>query len=306
MKVCPFCASSKYVVVKTFDLIDLGSRWRRAFKFNPFTEYKGDMLKLRCATCDLTYYDPAIYGESDLYESLSKFSWYYEEDKWEFDEAIEYVIEFKPGSLLEIGCGNGIFLDKVRHLIDKVEGVDINTDALAACKKKGLNVFLPSEEKSQSYDMIVLFEVLEHLEQPAAIISDLVNMLNDGGILIIAVPNPDGYLKGILAPVLLDMPPHHNSSWSEKTFNFLAEKYSFEKIGYATEPLRYVHYISYQLDVMKSFSSSKKSTFSMKIAMNILELLERILLPLRAPYSFTADRKHILGQTHLVVLRKSL
>ena len=302
MKNCPFCTSKKYVVLRTFNSEDLGALWRRAFKFDPFTNFEGNILKLRCAECDLIFYDPAIYGESDLYESLSKFSWYYEDDKWEFDEAIKYIIEFKPDSLLEIGCGKGIFLDKVRHLVDNLEGIDINTEALAVCKKKGLNVFLPSENNSKSYDMIVLFEVLEHLEQPAEIISNLVKMLNNGGILIFAVPNPDGYLKDILAPVLLDMPPHHNTAWSEKTFDYLAKKYSLKKVGYSTEPLRYVHYISYLLDVMNSFTSSRKSNFAIKI----LKLLERILLPLKAPYSFTIDRKHILGQTHLIVLQKLL
>lgn len=289
------------MIRRKFDLIDLGYRWKRSFGFNPFMKYEGGMSKLCCAECDLIYYDPAIYGESALYETLSKFPWYYEEEKWEFDEAIRYIIRFKPNSLLEIGCGSGVFLEKIQYLVNRVEGVDINKDALEICKKKGLNVFLPSEQDGKLYDMVVLFEVLEHLDRPASMISSLVDMLNDNGVLIVAVPNPDGYLKASSAPVLLDMPPHHNTSWSVITFDFLAKQYALEKIGYATEPLRYIHYISYLLDVMTSFSSVKKVTISVRI----LKYLERMLLPLRAPYSFTKDQKQILGQTHLAVFRKA-
>jgi SAM-dependent methyltransferase len=298
--VCPLCMSSNFIVVNSYDLTDLGQQWKSSFGFNPFLS-GGRMSRLRCAECDLIYYDPANFGDSNFYEELSKFLWYYEESKWEFDEAIKYILKLRPDSLLEIGCGKGVFLDKIRHVIKNAEGLDINRDALEICKQKGLNVFYPPLPSDKSYDMVVLFEVLEHLDNPAEHIRDILKMLNPNGVLIIAVPNPEGIFKESSVPVLLDMPPHHNTSWSENTFNYLAKINGLEKIGYATEPLRYVHYLTYLISVTKSFTSLKEVTFQIKV----LRKLNLILLPLFAPFSFTADRTRLLGQTHLVVFRKA-
>lgn len=264
------------------------------------------MHKNKCLKCGLVYYDPLFFGDNKFYEKLSQQKWYYEDDKWEFYEAIKLIEKYQPRSILEIGCGTGMFLGKISSMMADVDGYDINEDAVKTCKEKGLNVSIAdisSKEFPQNhlkkYDMIVLFEVLEHLEKPKEIFDRLDSMLSDDGLLLIAVPNPEGYLKNIDI-VLLDMPPHHNTVWSQDVFIYLAKNKVYETIYYNTEPLRYVHYLYYLLSLSQSFSR-----YRLRLLNNVFKALSTLIIRLMAPFYFTSDRQTILGQTHLVLLKKS-
>src|SRR5712691_9374925 len=206
---CPLCDTRKVITIKKYQLLDLRSIWRKSFGFDPFPkDFPSSCVeKKQCTACKIQYFDPSCYGDADFYSRMSKYPWYYEENKWEYDVAAEIVSRITPESLLEIGCGNGFFLEKIKTLGLRIEGVDINKDAVAVCRAKGLrvdavNVF----EITESYDMVVLFQVLEHMENLKGLVEFLVTRLvRPGGHLVIAVPNPEGYLKE-MGINLLDMP----------------------------------------------------------------------------------------------------
>ena len=239
------------------------------------------------------YYSPAFFGDATFYSKLSQHDWYYESDKWEFDRAIELVQEIRPKSILEIGCGAGEFLQKISSSVEFSLGLDFNEAALASARKKGLNV---SNENIQNlkgnFDMIVLFEVLEHLESPYNIMKAIESKLNPEGVLIIAVPNPDGYLKD-MGVVLLDLPPHHNTGWKKETFDYLANKLGMQILRYETEPLRYAHYQSLLSTLIQQSSKSF-----------ILKKVQQVLAKLLTPFLFTLGSNKSVGQTHLVALKK--
>ena len=74
----------------TFKVELLRDMWIKSFSFDPFEDISVDTIsKKKCVDCDLIYFDPEFYGDSALYENLCKFPWYYENDKWEFDIAVE-------------------------------------------------------------------------------------------------------------------------------------------------------------------------------------------------------------------------
>jgi len=281
---------------------ELSLLWNKSFGFDPFI---GDEIKTitkkQCIQCDLIYFDPPLYGDGEFYGKLCKFPWYYENDKWEFDVAARVVAETRPESFLEIGCGTGCFLEKISSVVDHVEGLDINEDAVRKCKEKGLSATAtPVRDLDRSYDMIALFEVLEHMDNLSETVCDIVNRLTPGGRLILAVPNPDGYLKDIDIN-LLDMPPHHNSSWSKKTFDYLASLHDLEMVGYYKEPLRYVHYLGYLGNIIAEHRKMmlpglKKKAFS---------FIQSAFLNVFAPFAYIQHRESIVGQTHLVVLKKN-
>ena len=214
--------------------------------------------------------------------------------------AAESVISLLPENLLEIGCGNGHFLEKITSLGVDAEGVDINKDAVSACKSKGLSVEAVNVfDLTKSYDVVVLFEVLEHMEFAKELFEFLTTKLvRPGGYLIIAVPNPDGYLKE-LDINLLDMPPHHNSSWSLKCFEQLQSLFGLKLLDYKREPLRYVHYSSYLQYIISSSASISRTTWKIRLFYKLQALLIRML----APLTYLNGRERIDGQTHLVVLR---
>ena len=299
---CPLCGNEQFITIKRFNTSELSNRWEKRFGFDPFKRPDCEPVfsKIQCPECKLVWYAPPFFGDQEFYEMLSQQPWYYEDEKWEFNETIKLIMDIKPKSLLEIGCGTGCFLEKINTFVHSAEGIDINTDALAVAKGKGLSV---SSTKLQAidkqYEMLVLFEVLEHLDQPSEVFENILRILKPNGLLIIATPNPDGYMKEADS-YLLDMPPHHNSSWSVETFDYIADKYNLSKIAYRTEPLRYVHYVG----CLQNWANPKQEMCSNTLKSRLLFKIKLFALQTLAPFYFTRDRQHIVGQTHLVALKK--
>ena len=293
--VCPCCGHERHLTLQKFSVAELARLWTVHFGFDPFVGWTGGevLFQFRCVQCSLVFHSPEIYGDDAFYARLSQHDWYYESEKWEFDVALDLIRRYRPTSLLEVGCGSGEFLQKVVSGVDSVMGVDINPDALARAIVKGLKVTdQPLANLSQTFDMVVLFEVLEHLPSPSEMLAAMVDRLNPGGTLVIAVPNPDGYLKD-QGLVLLDLPPHHSTKWSRETFAYIGTRFGLQEVTYATEPLRYVHYQAYMAAIIASGTRRRSVRFLQQLAFKAL-----------GPFLFDTGRDRILGQTHLVALRK--
>lgn len=299
---CPLCSAQKNIAIRRYELSDLRRYWNHTFSFDPFPNELliKSIHKNQCSSCNLIYFDPPYFGDGNFYSTLSKYPWYYEENKWEYDVAAEIASQLSSTNLLEIGCGNGFFLDKVSSLGMQIQGVDINKDAVAFCKAKGLQVEATDVfDLTTSYDLVVSFQVLEHMDNPKRLFEFLVNKLvSSGGYLIIAVPNPNGYLKD-MEMNLLDMPPHHNSSWSLATFEYLASQYGLELVDYKKEPLRYVHYLGMTHNMLHSHAQLGSSTLKARLFLKLQSLIVRMFSPL----TYLQDRDRVDGQTHLVVLK---
>lgn len=94
--------------------------------------------------------------------------------------------------LLDYGCGVGDFLLYSKNNNLDVLGVEPNLNARqAALEKVGKDLILDIELKNiaETFDIITLWHVLEHIPNLCRFIEDLKNHLNPGGEILIAVPN---------------------------------------------------------------------------------------------------------------------
>ena len=82
--------------------------------------------------------------------------------------------------------------------------------------------------------------MLEHVPMPSSFIQGCVDSLQEGGCLILAVPNHDG-LCGLAQNHLLDMPPHHVTHWSEASLTKVASLFGLELVGIEFEPVADYH-----------------------------------------------------------------
>jgi 2-polyprenyl-3-methyl-5-hydroxy-6-metoxy-1,4-benzoquinol methylase len=99
-----------------------------------------------------------------------------------------------PYSVLEIGCGHGI----LRHMLEastrwKIDAVDLNADALFhSTPGRGrtalYNIHDRAPDLAAKYDAIVLFDVIEHIENPTEFMSSALYHLKPGGYVFINVP----------------------------------------------------------------------------------------------------------------------
>jgi 2-polyprenyl-3-methyl-5-hydroxy-6-metoxy-1,4-benzoquinol methylase len=191
----------------------------------------------------LLYYDPPITGDSEFYEQLEKFDWYYMDWKWEYEKALEII---RPSdTVLEIGSGKGAFLKNLKERGISAEGIEFNQKQLSESKSKGLNVSnLTIEEliqQGKKFDVVVSFQVMEHIPNVEDLISLIPEILKLDARLIISVPNNDSFL-GKDARNILNMPPHHVTLWSKKYFEYLKRTFNFKQLNVYYEPLQDYHY----------------------------------------------------------------
>jgi 2-polyprenyl-3-methyl-5-hydroxy-6-metoxy-1,4-benzoquinol methylase len=98
------------------------------------------------------------------------------------------------GRLLDVGCGHGLLLDEARRRGFDVVGLELSRSAaLHAREALGLDVReVPLEEFDSwdSFDVVVLADVIEHLEDPVGAIERCARLLRPGGALCVVTPDP--------------------------------------------------------------------------------------------------------------------
>ena len=97
------------------------------------------------------------------------------------------------GRILDLGCGVGDFISNY----DGIVGVDINVECVNFCLSKGLDVRLMDQDKlpfdDNSFDSIILDNVLEHISEPNYLLKEIERVLVPNGVLIVGVPCEKGY-----------------------------------------------------------------------------------------------------------------
>jgi len=208
-----------------------------------------DEIKLyRCLEYDYKFYYPFnLEGDNQFYQDLQKFSWYYMDWKWEYEQALRQVL---PGDkVLEIGCGQGDFIKKLKDNNINAIGLEFNDQAIEKCRAKGLIVAKQTIEEHASgnqavYDVVCSFQVMEHIANINSALTASLGVLKKGGKLIISVPNNDSFL-GKDKFNLMNLPPHHQGLWNENSLKNLEKIYPLKLEKIYLEPLQTYHYRLY-------------------------------------------------------------
>jgi len=108
--------------------------------------------------------------------------------------SVRWLDAREGGRLLDVGCGNGSFLDKMRHLGWEVAGVEPDGEAVAVARKRfGLEIFKGSLDEAgfsdESFDAITMNHVIEHVPDPIELLKECRRVLKPGGRLWVATPN---------------------------------------------------------------------------------------------------------------------
>ena len=104
----------------------------------------------------------------------------------------------KKGKILEIGSGHGFFLEMMRKCGYKMTGIEISKEKRKFSKQvtdvKVLNVNINEElPYVGNFDVIVMFQVLEHIIDPIGFLRNVRKLLKSNGKIIIEVPNCDDF-----------------------------------------------------------------------------------------------------------------
>lgn len=186
---CPLCTSSEL------------SSFLNAKEPNAIINYSFELIV--CKKCRLIYLNPKqrIEDFSLLYPSD-----YYKEVKgaaailenFFLSERKEIVEAFKKkGSLLDIGCGDGKFLKIMARNGWSVSGVETAFSSADTLDREKYNIYYGILKKNifknESFDVITMWQVLEHLGEPKEYLTTIYHILRQDGILVISIPNIDSF-----------------------------------------------------------------------------------------------------------------
>jgi 2-polyprenyl-3-methyl-5-hydroxy-6-metoxy-1,4-benzoquinol methylase len=163
---------------------------------------------VRCRQCGLLHVNPQLkpdVAESFYKQSKTATNWIRvqrgsKEQDWNAQKkylpALKELEQLRPdgGRLLDVGCSIGQFLNISRDYGWLGEGIELNHEAAEFARQKyGLTVFDKKLEdlglEDESYDLITLWGVLEHLTHPNLILKDVRRLLKKNGLLLLFVPN---------------------------------------------------------------------------------------------------------------------
>lgn len=225
-------------------------------KNKTYTGYKEpDTFEINyCPSCNTTFSLPRV-ETSEIYEYIYKNGnkvpgydryWKYaqivknianpldylaeaEETYWGIKEALSLSVKNKETTnILEIGSGLGYLTYSLIKANYDVTGLDISDTAVKLANENFGNfyicadLFKYAELNPESFDIVILTEVIEHIDNPLDFITSIIKILRPDGKVIITTPN-----KSLFPPDIIwatDLPPVHYWWFSEESMQYIARK----------------------------------------------------------------------------------
>ncbi len=177
---------------------------------------KGQVHSVQCRDCSLVYENPRL-SEQDLVSFYSQESYFISAGKDDpgsgytdyfsqvnrslIKEYLNILEQYAPKQdsirFLDIGCGPGLLLQAAQEKGWDATGVEVSAWAVTEGKKKGLRIFagpLPEAAFSDdSFDIISMFDVLEHIPYPVQYVREIRRILARTGVVVTETPNVAGF-----------------------------------------------------------------------------------------------------------------
>jgi 2-polyprenyl-3-methyl-5-hydroxy-6-metoxy-1,4-benzoquinol methylase len=153
------------------------------------------------------------------------------------DRVIEFCNKYKVAtdSLLEIGCAFGTFCVEMesRNLFRRIVGVEPTPSLAETSRQKGIEVIEEVIEnihfkEEDRFDVVVNFEVIEHIFSPRDMLTQSRKLLKKGGLFMVTCPNGKGFDFTVLGDKCNSMDHEHLNYFNPKSLGLLLERCGFE------------------------------------------------------------------------------
>ena len=191
---CPLCNSDNTLIFFKVDKRIFGDRFSIA----------------KCGACGVAWTHPL--PDADEIASFYPEEYHGKGGKKRFNPLMEFVVKLTrgkraaeinkligdtPGKVLDVGCGRGWMLWFMKQDGWEAYGTELSeTSATFARETLGLNVqtknVLDCLFDDESFDVVTLWHVLEHLNDPMPVLKEVQRVLKKDGVLIVEVPNFGG------------------------------------------------------------------------------------------------------------------
>jgi SAM-dependent methyltransferase len=200
----------------------------------------------RCSACDVVFLDPAPTARfledayDDSYYSYQPFSM---RKPWQ--RLLRRIAGYNlgetgdprfaaPGRVLDIGCGSGEFLWKMKAAGWETHGVEISARAAESGNRMHdlriqAGTMATATLPAAYFDYVRLNHSFEHILDPHETLDSIGRVLADAGLLFIGVPNVDGVAPRVFGKYWWNLgPPVHPFNYSKRALRRLLEQHGFE------------------------------------------------------------------------------
>lgn len=193
----------------------------------------------------------------------------------------QHNIEFVPGGrVLDIGCGNGYWLGVYKRLGWQTHGTEVGVDCANLAKKQGHNIFIGeltnARYPEKHFDAVTLWDALEHIHNPAEIISEISRISKNDSTVYIYVPNYNSvYARYFRDKWFMFTAPLHYYHYTAETLRLLLKANGFPKTQ--------IHYPLGGVGITETFftvASTKwylRKIVASKLLRRILQSIDRAL-----------------------------
>jgi SAM-dependent methyltransferase len=235
---CPICETAEFdreVYAMNFETEDLNTDVFSARRLPDRLHYR----MVRCQKCGLLRSNPVLpkVALSRLYED-SEFTYATEAAFARttyghyFRKARAYAKPVKR--LLEIGCGNGFFLEEALALgVSEVTGIEPASAAIAAASeairpKIRACLYDVDTFTTDRFDFICSFQTFDHVPDPAAMVAASFKDLAPGGVVLFVTHDSGAPLARLLGERNPIVDVEHTALFDKRTIRRIFEKYGFE------------------------------------------------------------------------------
>jgi 2-polyprenyl-3-methyl-5-hydroxy-6-metoxy-1,4-benzoquinol methylase len=181
MSICPFCGVE--------------------YKIQTYKHY------YYCENCNIAFRDQRFISDAESRQSLSNTEWASKHSKDRdinimADNLVSQIQKISNiGKVLDVGCGSGVLVDKLSKFGYQATGIDWSEQAIIYARNHMSGTFIIGDAdlntfRECKYDIIVASHILEHLENPRSFFEGVKEVLDDGGSIVLAVPNLWWYDRG--------------------------------------------------------------------------------------------------------------
>jgi SAM-dependent methyltransferase len=193
----------------------------------------------RCPACGFGFGYPFVGGDEAFYAILHEQKGY-PAWRWDYDFATRHALDgLAGGKVLDIGAGVGVFL---RHLPANWQryAVESGDDIRPDLERQHIQVIpdLPAAvaQHRGTFQVVTMFQVLEHIAQFHAVLGDCRRLLAPGGRLVVTVPDGAAMIRQEQLTGCADMPPNHINKWTPDSLKRALGSAGFAVLAMQPEP----------------------------------------------------------------------
>ena len=218
--------------------------------------------------------------------------------------------------ILDIGCGFGGNVAFHANRGCEAHGIDADANVRLVAERFGLSVrvglFDPGNYQPAYFDYVTMDQVIEHVSDPVATLSDVRKVLKPGGHLVVSTPNANGWGTRFFGRRWLNWHvPYHQQFISAKSLDLLANKTGFvvERVSTISRSAWLIYQVAHLLTcpqpgVASVFWAPKKQKpgpFQF-VMLKVVMATRLTLIPQLATRLFDSLG---IGDNYLVILRKA-